>query len=133
MKNLYFYHSIINTIAILCLSVGLFYAISKPDGWFPKHRLSMILFGIILTISVFYALIIREFYDETEKNYIHSILAIIIILLVLLQIFIAIVFRDYNRELFEKFHKINATIIVILLSFQIYFGIDAYKNKTNSI
>ena len=93
----------------------------------------MILFGIILTISVFYALIIREFYDETKKNYIHSTLAIIIMLLVLLQIFIAIVFRDYNRELFEKFHKINATIIVILLSFQIYFGIDAYKNKTNLI
>ena len=129
MKNLYFYHSILNSVAIVCLLVGLFYAFTKPEGWFPKHRMSMILFGIILSISVFYALIIREFYDKTEKNNIHGVLAIIILILVLIQIFVAILFRDYNRELFETFHKINATIILILLSFQIYFGINAYKTK----
>ena len=36
--KMYLIHAGLNTVAVVLLTVGIYFAIKKPQNWFPKHR-----------------------------------------------------------------------------------------------
>jgi hypothetical protein len=128
VQIMYTFHAVLNTIAIILLIIGLYFSIKKPQGWFKKHRNSMIGFGICMILSILYALIIREFVQKNQsgKHNIHAIIGIILGCLILIQLCLGIVFRKTLNN-YLIIHRIIAIFIVLLLVGQIILGIKAFK------
>ena len=128
-KKLYIIHAILNTISIILLFSGLYFALTKPKNWFPTHRALMITASVVLFISIFYALYIKEYHSErTGKSSLHSHIGIIIGILLLIQIFIAITHRKDLGSNYLMIHRTGAILIVSLLIVQIYLGIKEYSS-----
>ena len=96
--NFILIHIITNITAIILFLFGLYYSIIKPKDWFFKHRACMIIATFLLFLSVFFMLYIKEYHTFTFKNKdkkssLHGIIGIVLLIFLLLQVFIAIMFR----------------------------------------
>jgi hypothetical protein len=130
-KILYNIHRYLMIFALLILlPIGIYYAIKKPENWFKIHSRIMFSVGVIVFISIFISLYSREFVDsDKDIARSHGTLGILILILIILQISIAIIWRKKLGENYLMIHKTGAILIVILVFFQLYLGISAYKQK----
>ncbi len=129
-RKLILLHIVLNISAIILLFAGLYYAIIKPENWFFKHRACMFTATFIIFLSIFYALYIKEYqFDKRDKkSTIHGLVGIFLGMLLLFQVFIAIMYRKELGSNYLIIHRIGATLIVCLLLVQIYLGYNSYKN-----
>jgi hypothetical protein len=126
--KLYIYHALLNTIGIIFLCSGLYFAIKKPQNWFFKHRALMLLATVVLFISIFYALYLKEYHSSrTGRSSIHGHIGVLLGIILLIQVFIAITHRKELGANYLKVHKAGAMLIVILIIIQIYLGIKEYN------
>ena len=131
---MYLIHAGLNTVAVVLLTVGVYFAIKKPQNWFPKHRALMLSGAVVLTISVFYALWLKEYNMSAKKeSSLHSHIGAVLFILLFIQVFIAVTHRKELGPKYLFIHKTGAMLIFGLLIFQVYLGIKEYTSRKNNI
>jgi len=128
-------HGMIQTIAVFALLTGLYYAIKRPSGWFPKHRAWMFTFAVVATIGAFVSLYAVEHRKQTPSSLskCHGIIGMSLLLCIFLQLTWAIVIRRHIQpELYLKVHRILAYTIVLLASVSVYLGFQNWKALRSS-
>lgn len=118
-------HALIQLVAVALMIAGLYYAIAKPEGWFPKHRLLMLSFIGLATVGAFIALIGIEYRGKKQSNLsvVHGVIGTVLIAFLWLQLMWAVVLRKHVGNAYLGVHRILASIIVILALTSVTLGI----------
>jgi len=142
IKNLYTIHRIIMVIATcILLPIGLFMSLGKKyvgENWYTYHKNIMLSVVGLMFIGIMVSLYTRE--KDKEKRQLgvrHGTLGIIIFILLLVQIWWAIVIRKQvstkseqrllSKKTWLNMHRVFATLIVSLIFYQLYLGLNIYK------
>jgi cytochrome b561 len=146
IEKLYLIHGIVMGITIfILLPLGLFMSLGRKyvgDNWYVYHKNIMLSVAVMMFIGVMISLYTKEKEKKDMKHKLglrHGTLGIIIFILILIQIWWGIVMRKevstkteerlIKKESWLIIHKIFAFTIVCLVSYQIYLGINIYKDK----
>jgi hypothetical protein len=126
-KSIFVVHAMIQTLSIILLSIGLYYALARPDQWFKNHRMYMFLFVIFITIGTLLALYSVEFVRKQKSSQlgmIHGVLGIVTLCLIFVQIMWAIVVRKHvSSETYLKVHRALAIAIIVMIFIVVVLGI----------
>jgi hypothetical protein len=128
-------HGLVQLTSIVLLFAGLYYAIMKPDGWFPKHRLLMLSFIGLATLGAFGALVAVEYRGKKQStlSVVHGVIGTLLIAVLWLQLMWAVVLRKHVGKAYLGVHRILASIIVLLALTSVGLGLaNAYAATRQS-
>lgn len=134
--SLYIVHGIVQTIALILLSVGLYYAIKRPEGWFFKHRAFMFSFYVLIFIGALIALYQTEWLSKKRPtlSMIHGIIGLTLLILVTMQVGWAIVVRKHvEGSTFLGLHRLLAGGIVMLAITSLILGLINMRRQGKEV
>lgn len=125
-------HPLLQLTSLVALAAGLYFAIRKPEGWFPKHRALMLSFIGLATLGAFIALVAVEYRGKKQSNLsvIHGVVGVILIAFLWLQLMWAVVLRKHVGNTYLSVHRILAAIIVVLALTSVTLGAANYFSSS---
>ncbi len=130
----FYVHGSVMAFALLVVfPIGLVMSIFKPiKNWYKYHKLAMLTTASLIFLGVIYGLYHKDNLPESTNDIsvYHSGVGIALLILILLQLWWAIVMRRYlkGNKWWLITHRIFATLITIFIILQIYLGTKALKS-----
>jgi hypothetical protein len=128
-SKLYLLHIALNSIAILCLLSGITVALFRDKigkEWYTYHKHLQLTGLTLLAISVLLALWLRANSDKPSRHITHGIVGVLLLGLLFVQVWWGLNMSSHDS--FLLVHRILASSIVVLGSYQVYLGVQAYRN-----
>jgi len=130
----FYVHGSVMAFALLVVfPIGLVMSIFKPiKNWYKYHKLAMLTTASLIFLGVIYGLYHTVILPASTNDIsvYHSGVGIALLILILLQLWWAIVMRRYlkGNKWWLITHRIFATLITIFIILQIYLGTKALKS-----